>query len=163
MAKTYDLKKSKTTGHWEWQCKDGSTGGSSTSKEIAKSKAKKACGNDFVISPPVVDLVAHRGYLSHFTVLNLDDKPVTFSTGEITESEFSFYFGLPCAKNDAISDERKAIVILKILGVYTGGQSIAQIKKSHNLTDKNFEKLIRKEFDNGELIIEDNGNLKWKF
>jgi hypothetical protein len=161
MAKKYDLKRSRTTGSWEWQCKDGSTGGSSTSKEIAKSQATKACGKGFVIAPPLVDIVAYRGYLSHFTVFNLDGNPTIFSTGEISECEFSFYFGFPCSKTEVISDERKAIVILKILGVYRGGQTVLQIKTLHNLTDQNFSKLIKKEFDNGTLTVEDNGTLKW--
>lgn len=43
MAKNYKIEKSKTTGWWVWKCKNGSGGGSATTKKLAKEQGQANC------------------------------------------------------------------------------------------------------------------------
>lgn len=119
MAKPYTLGRSSSTGWWAWGCKDGDGAGSSPSKSEARAQARAACSGEGIITPPDVDVdvVAYRGYLSHFTIEDLDGKRNTFSTEEISQAEFSFFFGMPCANDEKVEDSRKLITILKIWGL----------------------------------------------
>ena len=161
MAKEYTLDKSQATGWWSWECNDGSGGGSAPSKSEARAAARDACAGGYAVSSPDVDLIAFRGYLSNFTVQNLEGKDVTFSAEEIGQSEFSFFFGLPCAKEEVSSDSQKVITILKIWGIYRGGISPEQIMILHNLSDIDFRKLANRQYFGGKITIEDDGVIVW--
>lgn len=164
MTKNYTLDRSNSTGWWVWECKDGSAGGSAPTKGDARDEAKAACGMaNFDIMPPLVNAVVYRGYLSNFTVENLDGKQVTFSVEEISQAEFSFFFGLPCAKEEKIDDTRKAITILKIWGICRGGLNVEKIKKLHYLSDEDFNKLINRKYFGLKITIQNDGRIIWKF
>lgn len=162
MAKPYTLDKSSTTGWWQWACKDGSGGGSAPTKSDARGAAKSACGGEGIITPPNVDLVAHRGYLSHFIVEDLDGRKNTFSAEEIRQAEFSYFFGMPCSNDEKVDDARKLITILKIWGIYRGGFNVEMIMKLHFLTPDDTKKLISRRYFGGTIIVEDNGAIIWK-
>lgn len=170
MAKKYTITHDKSTGWWAWHCKDGSASGYAPSHADAKKEAKAACTSriasdkdTFDIIPPLVNAVMYRGYLSHFTAENLDGKSITFSVEEIRQSECLWFFGLPCAAYEHISPARKAITILKIWGIYRGGNNVDTIKKLHYLSDDGFIKLINRQYIGLQIIIEDDGRIIWKF
>lgn len=162
MARSYTLDKSSSTGWWQWSCKDGIGGGSASSKSEAKAQGAAACGSIVILTPPLVDLIAYRGQLASFTIANLDGKSVTFSATEIKETEFSFFFGLPFANDEKVEDARKVITILKIWGIYRGGQNAESLKKLHNLSDKDYKKLYRRQYFEGKITIQDNGLNTWE-
>jgi|SRR5690606_18174661 len=162
MAKPYTLGRSSSTGWWAWGCKDGDGAGSSPSKSEARAQARAACSGEGIITPPDVDVVAYRGYLSHFTIEDLDGKRNTFSTEEISQAEFSFFFGMPCANDEKVEDSRKLITILKIWGLYRGGYNVETIMKLHYLTPDDVKKLITRRYYGGTIIVEDDGTITWK-
>jgi hypothetical protein len=55
MAKNYTLEKSRLTGGWSWQCKDGSGSGTAQNKADAKKDAEAKCGKGFALVPPDFD------------------------------------------------------------------------------------------------------------
>lgn len=162
MAKDYTLDKSSSTGWWVWECKDGSGGGSAPTKSDARDAARAACSGGIVITPPDVDVIAYRGYLSNFSVENLDGKDITFSAEEISQAEFSFFFGLPCANDERIDDVQKVITVLKIWGIYRGGANAEMIKKLHYLSDVDYRKLAPRQYFGGHIRIEDDGTIRWR-
>ena len=162
MAKTYNLDQSNTTGWWRWECKDGSAGGAAISKSDARAEARAGCAGDAAIIPPLVEVTAHRGYLASFSVENLDGKLITFSAEEIGQAEFSFFFGLPCAKEEKIDEVQKVITILKIWGIYRGGQNKEVIKKNHFLSEDDYKTLVSRYYFGGQIIIEDDDTIIWK-
>jgi hypothetical protein len=162
MAKTYKLERNRMLGGWSWHCKDASTGGSAQNKSDAKADAEKHCGkSNIVVNPPFVDATVYRGYLASFTAMTLDEVPVTYSSSEISESEFSYYYGLPCANSELLTDTQKIVTILKIWGLYRGGFTIEEIKKTHNIPDPIFKKLIRRKYFSGSITIEEKGEIIW--
>lgn len=134
MARNYTLDKNSATGFWRWGCKDGPKVGMAPSKHEARKQAKAACKGNAVITPPNVDVIGIRGYLSSFTVEALDGTSNEFSAEEINQKAFSFFFGMPCAKEEKIEDAEKLITILKIWGIYRGGLNIKTIMKIHNMS-----------------------------
>lgn len=166
MAKNYDIDRVRTTGWWSWECtNDVDDYGFESSKSAARSAAKDACGgvSDASFGPPEVEASVKRGFLSDFTVRDLDDKEVTFSVAEINEAEFAFFFGMPCSRYEEPSDARKAITILKIWGIYQRGSTVEQIKDAHDLNQEQFDKLIAKDYIGLEINIDDEGNFTWHF
>jgi hypothetical protein len=164
MARDYDLNRSDNTGWWVWECKEGNIGGSAPTKSEARAQARTACsGAGGIVSPPDVDVVAFRGYLSNFTVKDLNGNSLTFSAEEIKQSEFSFFYGLPCANDEIIEDTRKVITILKIWGIYRGGLNKEAIQKLHYLSDSDYNILVERKYFGGKIQINDDGEIKWYF
>lgn len=162
MAKNYTLEKSQTTGWWMWECADGETGGSAPNKSDARAQARKSCVQAAgIIFPPNVDIIAYRGYLASFSVKNLDGKLVTFSTEEISQAKFSFFFGLPCANDEKIEEVQKVITILKIWGIYRGGLNEESVKKFHFLSTDDYKRLSMRKYYGGKICIEDDDTISW--
>lgn len=162
MAKNYTLDKSASTGWWTWACKDGSAGGSAPSKGQARDLAKNACGDGGgLVTPPDVNAHVLRGYLASFTVADLDGKKITYSTQEISEAQFAFFFGLPCGKDEKIDKVDKVIAVLKIWGIYRGGLNAETIKKLHFLSDDDYGKLAERNYFGGSIIVEDDRTIRW--
>lgn len=164
MAK-YTVSQSSTTGWWNWSCKDGSGSGSSSTKREAKKAGKAACGLANVdIDPPFFDTEVVQGALSNFTVNDLDGNSVNFPVNDISEEEFNFFFGFVCEEEDNdISEAQKAKTILRIWGIYRGGNTVSEIQMQHDLSPSDFNKLIAKDYINLEITIEDNEEIIWDF
>lgn len=160
---SYTLNRSRTTGWWHWQCKDGSNEGWSPSKRRARNNAEESCGIAFILTPPIVEAKFLRGFLSEFSVDNLDDKKQTFSVGEINEGLFLFYFGLECVNEYKLTDEEKIVTILKIWGIYRGGLNKERIMKLHNLNKEQFNLLAKKDYWGLKIKIDENGKIHWNF
>lgn len=165
MAKNYTLDKSETTGWWVWECKDGSNGGSSPSKSEARKQAKEACtSSGYVINPPNVDAEVKEGHLDAFTIKNLDDVITTFQVpADISENEFYYFYGMECYDSKEITDAEKAITIFKIWGIYNGGTTVPEIKQMYYLNDDDFTRIIKREYLNLHITIQDDGVITWVF
>jgi hypothetical protein len=161
VAKKYTLEKSKVTGEWVWACKNGLGGGSSSSKELAKDAAKKACGSGFVLVPPDIDVHIYRGHLATFSVSNLDGDRVTFSAEEISQAAFQAIFGMEIGEREPSKPVDIVVALLKIWGVYRGGVSEEAIRKYHDLTPEIFGRLASKRIEGLTLTIDDDRKLKW--
>ncbi len=100
----------------------------------------------------------------NFTAENLNEELVTFQISDINEEEFDSFFGLTCQQQDNdISDARKAITILKIWVICSGGDTVINIKEQHNLTPLDFSKLIAKNYMGLEITINENEEIIWDF
>jgi len=159
MAKSYTLEESAVTGWWVWSC--GLKGGSATNKDDAEAAAKKACGDSFVLTPPPVDAQIYRGHLAAFTVQNLERERVTFSAGEVSEDLFQYLFGF--ANEGAAKLKPVAIVValLKIWGIYRGGDSEEAVRNQHALSADVFGRLAKRKFGGLKLAVANDGKLKW--
>lgn len=121
MAKNYTLDRSRANGQWAWQCTDGSTGGTASSKSGARAEAKKACGDSVRITPPIVDGEFRDGRLIEFAAFNLDEERVRYKTTQINEDAFLFFYGVDCLQLEPLTDVEKATTILTIWGIFRGG------------------------------------------
>jgi len=156
MIKDYTLSKSDTTGWWVWTCSDGSKTGSATTKKQAKKDAKANCPVAFVLDPPDFNAVYTDGSLMDFTVKNLDLVPVQYTTSDISEDEFDFFFGLVCDEDsDCTTRAQKAITILKFWGIYNGGTTEPEIKTNHDMSDTDFQRIIEKDYIGLHIHIDD--------
>lgn len=163
MAKTYTVEKSDTTGWWVWQCRDGSALGSATSKSDARSQARAACGNAFALVPPAVDAQVVGGSLTRFTINNLDNVRRTFDVSEISENAVFYFYGLECADPTSLTNAEKAMTILKIWGIYRGGQTEEEISALHFLSRDQFQKLIERKYKGLKIVINDDDTIQWAF
>jgi hypothetical protein len=165
MAKKYKIEKSKTTGWWVWKCKNGSGGGSATTKKLAKEQGQANCPSGAVILiPPSYDADFTNGDLQNFSALNLDNINNSFLSSEINDEMFNFFFGLTCEAFVNFDEADRLITIFKIWGVYlNGGVTKPELKLFYNLTEDQFQKLINKNYIDVEVFIDDFNNFTWIF
>lgn len=164
MARDYTIKKSRTTGWWRWDCKDGSSGGTAITKKDAKEQAKEACSSSgFELTPPkIVHTKYINGYLSSFVSVDLDEKENQFSVGEIEEDSFDFYFGFHCPTFNDLDPAKRLITLLKIWGIFVHPVfEESALRTTYNLSDSNFQRLINKDYEVIEVSIDDENQFQW--
>lgn len=94
MPNHYALNRSQTGG---WECNNASHFGSAPSRRDAKANC---AGSEAVITTPDVEGTFSRGYTAHFSVMNLECASVTYSKEEISQAQFSLFFGMSYGKEE---------------------------------------------------------------
>ena len=163
MAKCYTLEKSDSTGWWYWACTDNNKEGWEATKSEAKDKAATECGTNCSIVCPAIDASIKHGYLSDFTMVNLEGQPITFSAGEINENLFYWISGIACYESILCTATERVIAILKVWGIYSGGFSEDMVKDNHDLSSDDFDKLAAKEWYGLTITLEDDDTITWDF
>ena len=187
MHKPYWLERSGITGGWLWGCKDGSAGGEASSRSDARDAAQDACGEAYDITPPWVDLQFQNltvaspldgggiGQTGDFTadfhlhgagdylganIEDLDGASIYYEEADISLNEIKWWAGESFSH---ITDERKVVVLLTIMGIYNGGTTPADIQANHNLSPSDYTILVNRDFKaTSELIVDDiTGALTW--
>ena len=164
LLKNYTLSKSKSTGWWGWECKDGSASGWASTKSAAKAAGKAGCGSEAntTISSPFAEVNYIEHNYASILIEDIDGEVNEHSNDEISENEIFYWMGRPY---EEFSDSRKAIVYLKIFGIYTSGTTEEDIKSTYNLNEDEFYLLVNRQFsENFKLNIDDEtGHFTWQF
>lgn len=163
-ARTYKLTKTVDTHWWRWECKgDPTIWGVEVTKSLARQKAREACNDAYVISPPDFYAETLKGAVKSFKAYDLGGTPVLFTMPAISEDAFYYVFGMDEMQAQNLSDLEKATAILKVWGLYRGGSSVEELKRRHYLNDSDFDQLIRRQVNGLEIFLEDDGSIQWIF
>jgi len=123
---------------------------------------------EVTITPPKVNASIIDGHLEYSEIINpWTNEFHRFTSNEISQNELAWLTGL-CFFDGSLSEEHKLVAtMLKVLGVYLGGNSTTEIMSLHNLTAEQFEAIATKSWESATITQTEKNDgtvhLDWNF
>ena len=153
-----------------WMCSDM---GTATSKREARRQAnasecpccskltKDPYKKEITIDPPLINAEVVNGHLCSFEMDNWQGKICKFTTSEIDENTAFWIFGLDCFDSNVSSPAKLVAAMLKIWGLYRGGNCKKSIMKLHNLNEEQFDMIVKKVWKTIIVKFDEQDNMYW--
>ncbi|MDR1878127.1 MAG: hypothetical protein LBQ64_01010 [Bacteroidales bacterium] len=168
--KNVNIYRSRATGWWHWDvfCDEEKIAeGNTNSKREARRQARAVdCYTPPIIkiAPPEISAIVGDGHLQSFKMFcpYMEEDKEHSVPEEMSENTAFWVFGLDCFDIKLSEQYELVSAMLKVWGVYKGGDSADTVKSLHNLSDQNFDIIAAKTWKTITInISEDESSLSW--
>jgi hypothetical protein len=167
LARPYKITRSKATGWFHWECKDGSAEGWSETRPGARDAASAACGgSSYTITDPDPDglgpVLDREQYLACRTEA-LDGTVAEHAPDVVDEGSCRHHFGLPLPEGVSLTGAAQVRVALIAWGIYLGGDDEETLRSRHNLTGDEYLRVAERDYEDAVVDIEPDRPYLWSF